>query len=653
LFYHIKLLRTFCRYIAKGYPFLYHRKEFLLETFAIAAGGRKKKSLERRNGMAQTNRTGSNRTPGTSPVRRKTGIFAKLICLAAVIACGFFLFELARIDILPGMMFLFAAAVLSLVLLITVFFWLSKSRRKFSRILCAVLVLAIGAGSALGSWYLMETDTLFSTVSSLSDEVANTITVYAMNETGITSPSQISGMTAGILGGEYLEQEEKAMAQLESKGASFDYLTYSTPYALVDALYEGAVDFILFPEEEHDAINAVADDDNAYNALTTFTNTVDRYIYYTQRSKTDINPADSVTNIMTDPFTILISGSDTYGAIGTAARSDVNMLVTVNPKTKQIAMISLPRDTYTEITCKKNTGACSAVYGEEDKLTHAGIYGIGTSESTIEDLLDIEINYTVQVNFSSLINVVDAIGGIDVTVEEGLEVETFYSNGLPGVTAGVNHLDGERALAFARERYAYIDGDNQRVRNQQIVLKALMQAMMSPSMVVNYPAVIEALSTAFATNMSAQEMKSLLTLELMGFPEWNIVSYSLTNTSSTEYSPTVGDYTSVSIAYTTQIEKAKTLIDDVLEGKTISEVEQAASSGSIPVSQEQTDDPYDNGDYRPDFYQEYSREYEDYQASDDYEYVENPYSGHGRNAPDWQDEQEEEDSRGYYPGYGG
>jgi len=165
-------------------------------------------------------------------------------------------------------------------------------------------------------------------------------------------------------------------------------------------------------------------------------------------------------------------------------------------------MISLPRDSYIPVSCKKNYNACAAVAGQSDKLTHTGWYGIGTTESTIEDYLGIEVNYTVRVNFSSLINIVDAIGGIDVYVEPGLEVDRFFANGTEGVKAGMNHLEGERALAFARERHAYLDGDLQRTKNQQIVLRAMLKRLLSPSMVMNYPKVMEALSTAFDTNMS-------------------------------------------------------------------------------------------------------------------------------------------------------
>lgn len=168
-----------------------------------------------------------------------------------------------------------------------------------------------------------------------------------------------------------------------------------------------------------------------------------------------------------------------------------------------------------------------SISGLKDKLTHSGIYGIGSTESSIEDLLDIEINYTLRVNFSSLINVVDALGGIDITVEEGQEVERFYANGLPGVKAGQNHLDGERALGFARERHAYLDDDNQRIRNQQIVLEAILNQLFKPSSLFKYPDVIRALSTTFYTNMPIEQIRELIHFEISHFPNWKLSAFSV------------------------------------------------------------------------------------------------------------------------------
>jgi LCP family protein required for cell wall assembly len=455
-----------------------------------------------------------------------------------------------------------------------------------------VLALALTAVFITGGYYVQQTSDVFTMLSDsdtenddeeddgvssdilsqadlLSSKMAVTITTYAMNYTGITKISQLSGKTIGVAT-ELDEETANALAQLKEGGASsFETVEYPTIYALTDALYNGEVDAIVFPEKYHDDILVVADDYNQYNALTTFTNVVDTYIYYEPIPDEMKNPADAVSDITEDFFTVLISGSDSYGSLAATSRSDVNMVVAINPKTAQVVIVSLPRDTYLEVTCDKNKTACESIEGMEDKLTHTGLYGIGTTESSIEDFLGITINYTVRVNFSSLINVVDAVGGIDVYVEEGLEVETFYANGTQGVTAGTNHLEGERALAFARERYAYTDGDIQRIKNQQIVLKALIQKMMSPSMIINYPAFIRALSTAFSTNMSSKQIRELISYEISNFPDWNIQSIALFGSDGTEFAASLGDYASVTFIDEEQIEYIEKLFKELKAGEIV------------------------------------------------------------------------------------
>lgn len=135
-------------------------------------------------------------------------------------------------------------------------------------------------------------------------------------------------------------------------------------------------------------------------------------------------------------------------------------------------MTSIPRDSYVEEVC--DDYACN--YGAYDKLTHTGIYGVDTTKATVENLLGIDVNYVFRVNFTSMIDIVDALGGIDIDVAEGMAVSRFYTNStLEGVHEGTNHLDGKRALAYSRERKAYIDGDVQRARNQQQVLQAMFK----------------------------------------------------------------------------------------------------------------------------------------------------------------------------------
>jgi LCP family protein required for cell wall assembly len=530
------------------------------------------------------------------PIKTKTqNVLHKIsyaVAAVFVLSSLYLMYELLNIQIFDPKQLAIGGVVLAVLAILTVAAVLGFQRTSAAKIISMVLALALTAVFITGGYYVQQTSDVFTMLSDsdtenddeeddgvssdilsqadlLSSKMAVTITTYAMNDTGITKISQLSGKTIGVAT-ELDEETANALAQLKEGGASsFETVEYPTIYALTDALYNGEVDAIVFPEKYHDDILVVADDYNQYNALTTFTNVVDTYIYYEPIPDEMKNPADAVSDITEDFFTVLISGSDSYGSLAATSRSDVNMVVAINPKTAQVVIVSLPRDTYLEVTCDKNKTACESIEGMEDKLTHTGLYGIGTTESSIEDFLGITINYTVRVNFSSLINVVDAVGGIDVYVEEGLEVETFYANGTQGVTAGTNHLEGERALAFARERYAYTDGDIQRIKNQQIVLKALIQKMMSPSMIINYPAFIRALSTAFSTNMSSKQIRELISYEISNFPDWNIQSIALFGSDGTEFAASLGDYASVTFIDEEQIEYIEKLFKELKAGEIV------------------------------------------------------------------------------------
>lgn len=500
----------------------------------------------------------------------RPGWVARILSILAIVAIVWLIYQLVRINILPMHLLMIVCGLVVILGGVLVGCWLFKTRRPFARYAMGFLTCVFGLVCAFGGFMLKDTDKMFEQVTNLTNKQVNSVTVYAMKESNIEKPNQLTAdKKLGVTPSVDQIGTTGMLEQLHDDGANFQEVVYDDVYSLVDALYAHEVDAIAFPEIQHAALYEIADDDNKYNALTTFTNVVDSYLYYTDRDPASINRSDPVRNIMSDPFVVLVSGNDSYGSISQESRSDVNMLVVVNPKTAQVLMVSIPRDSYMPVSCNKNATACTGVAGYNDKLTHTGLYGIGTTESTIEDYFGIDINYYVRVNFSSLINIVDAIGGIDVYVEPGLEVETFYANGTEGVQAGWNHLEGERALAFARERHAYLDGDLQRTKNQQIVLRAMLKQLLSPSMVINYPDVMQALSTAFDTNMSENEIKSLLTLELSKFPNWNFQSYAILGEPSTQFSASAMQDLSVMMLYDEYVAEAKGLIQQVLGGGTV------------------------------------------------------------------------------------
>lgn len=228
-------------------------------------------------------------------------------------------------------------------------------------------------------------------------------------------------------------------------------------------------------------------------------------------------------NVTGESFHVYISGIDVYGDIKKESRSDVNLIATVNPKTHKILLTTTPRDYYVPIP---------GVSGKQkDKLTHAGIYGIDTSIATLEELYDIDIPFYVRVNFTSVEEIVDVMGGVDV--ESKLAFTTGKESGaIVEVKEGKNHFTGKEALAFVRERKALADGDNQRGKNQQALLTGLIRSAMSPKLLLHANGMINSVAGNADTNMSEKQMKSLIRMQLDTLDGWEIDSVAATGNSS-------------------------------------------------------------------------------------------------------------------------
>ena len=222
---------------------------------------------------------------------------------------------------------------------------------------------------------------------------------------------------------------------------------------------------------------------------------------------------ENAVDVTSKPFNIYISGMDTTGKITEEARSDVNMIITVNPKTHKVLMTSIPRDYLVELQ-----------NGEKDKLTHTGLMGIDETTSDVEDLLGIKINYYVKVNYNTLKDLVNSIGGITINSDKA-----FISYiGKYRFVEGENQLDGAKALAYARERHAYSDGDNHRVRNQQEVLKAIVKKLTgSTTLLTRYNKILKYLAPTMEMNLTRAEVKALVKFQLGKNPKWKFESNSL------------------------------------------------------------------------------------------------------------------------------
>lgn len=210
----------------------------------------------------------------------------------------------------------------------------------------------------------------------------------------------------------------------------------------------------------------------------------------------------------TEPFVVYISGIDTYGDIASVSRSDVNMLAVVNPLRRKILLVNTPRDYYVQL---------HGTTGTRDKLTHAGIYGIDMSRQTLQDLYGVNIDYYMRVNFTSLVSIVDTLGGIDVYSD--VAFKSYH--------VGYNHMNGKQALEFSRERHSFSEGDRQRGKDQQRVIEAIVAKMSDPKNIVRYQAILGSLQGALQTNMGSSHIEQLANKQLDDMKKWQSESISV------------------------------------------------------------------------------------------------------------------------------
>ncbi len=279
--------------------------------------------------------------------------------------------------------------------------------------------------------------------------------------------------------------------------------------------------------------------------------------------------------ITKEPFVLYLSGVDTRGDLTEKARSDVNIIAAVNPVTKQVVLINTPRDYYVDL----------AGTNSKDKLTHAGLYGVQTSMDTLGNLYGVNVEHYIRINFAGFIDIVDALGGVDVYSDQA-----FTSVGSPGYydpttfVEGWNHLDGKAALAFARERHAFKTGDVQRGINQMKVIDAMLNKIKSPALLMGFTKILDAVADSFVTSLSTNQISALVRMQLSDFAEWNIERYTVTGTSgsSTKCYSAKGQKLYVMKPDEASVAKAKEMIATVLGGEgTVSDTTQTPEKTDI------------------------------------------------------------------------
>lgn len=525
-------------------------------------------------------------------------IFAALLSILLLVLSGFAAYQIVTLNVLPSNLLLPVILIIVILNAILILLMNFATHVIWTKAISVILVILVGCTMGFGNVYLYETySTLTSVTGAEKGSIKNTISVITKTDHDEEIQS-LKNEKIGVL--RNIDSVGTKKCQKKLKKYSFSYEKYDNLQALVKALYEDEVQAIVMNE----IYRANVEEMEEYSGFSNETKSIYQAVYYTN-NKNDALVVDDITK---NPFTIFVSGNDTYGDIDELSRSDVDMIVTVNPTTSTVLMVNIPRDYYVQTS-----------YGH-DKLTHTGMYGIEETKQTVENLLGIDINYTFRVNFSSAEDIVDALDGVDIEVPEGMAVERLNADwALEGVHEGWNHLNGARALAYARERHAYVDGDIQRAKNQQQVLEAIIKKAASSKILTNYTKLLKSFKNAFDTNMSTNEITALLQYELQAMPNWKFQNYVLRGTNSSAVCASMAQELSVVMPEDYCVSIARQKIEAVLDGKSANKIKDEYDTGAAGVAEGYIEQ--ENAQAQGSVYYDYSQNY-DYGYTDQETYEE-------------------------------
>ena len=502
--------------------------------------------------------------------RRNDWIPGAVITIIVLMLSVVFMGLLAMTKMIPTIYMLIIGIVLAvLAAIIWLLVWRTRYTGRFigGTIFAVILVAILG----FGGFYINKTRTAISDISSVTTEVTQ-IAVYVKSDDAADSVEATKGYNYGILSSLDRENTDGAVEHLKSEfGTDVQTTEYAGLTELADGLLNGEVNAMLM----NSAYLSVYEDMDGYTDFGTKVKEVGTVDVETEiQAAAEETPVEPITTANGGKvYTIYLSGIDTRGEMTAKSRSDVNIIATVNTDTHEILLVSTPRDYYVPLSISN---------GAPDKLTHAGIYGIDVCMDTLGMLYDIDINYYFRINFGGFVKVIDALGGI--TVDSDYD---FDSKNILGYhfNKGENYVNGEQALIFARERYAFQEGDRQRGKNQMAVIRGVVKKALSPEILTSYSSILSSLDGCFGTNITYEEIAQILQQQLSNGGDWTIVSYSVDGTGATEKPYSMSQKAYVMVPDYNTVDKAKSLMEKVRNGEVVTQEEaDAPVSGSTDTA---------------------------------------------------------------------
>lgn len=488
----------------------------------------------------------------------------RMLLIISLIATTFFSFVTFRLNIIPLKYYI--PMVIILLLFVFLLYRGEKDKHKKHPAKVAILKLiniVLSVALIFMSLNVMRGSQFIDFITGGSNQVIE-MNVVVLNSSSYQTLEDLAGACFG--GNTTIDSVNinKAKTVIEEEIDDIEITSYESYNTLVSGLEQYEIDAMIIKAVDIDSLDEIED---GFSDRIRIIETIEIVI-----SKVTANSAQ----VTQEPFLVLISGTDKSGAINTFALSDVNMIAAVNPTTKQVLLLSIPRDYYVDII------GMDGVSGK-DKLTHSAKGGIQCTIETIENLMGIEFNYYAKFNFTSFLNIIDALGGITVDVPKYDVIDnddgifTTYKGNYT-IAPGINEFDAEEALCFVRERKAFVKGDEIRGKNQMLVLKAIIKKCCSASIVTNLNQIFQSLESSFETNMSASDVQSLISMQINDMASWDVQSYRLTGDSSQRVMTlaTVGDVTStnpeglyITVPDDESVAQAKTYIQEIMNNEIV------------------------------------------------------------------------------------
>ncbi len=418
--------------------------------------------------------------------------------------------SLIKLNILQVWQLLLVIFILVLIFAYNVYeIFFRRKAKLFGIIASCVIALLISGGCFFAYNYIEQANDFLASITGIQEETV-VYDVYVRKNGEITSYNQLKDKEIGFM------YDNPNLNDLKNKIheelGNLNAVGYDVVGELISDAYEGRLSAFAISESYIEFL-----EDNDFKIEDDFT--VIHEVKFTIPGRSDLRtPVD----VVKEPFIVYISGSDSRSENFMASRSDVNILAVVNPSKGKILLVNIPRDYYVQL---------HGTTGLKDKLTHAGLYGIDISKSTIEDLLGIQINYTIRVGFKGIEKFVNAIDGIDINSDMQVRAGVDGKKGgrVCYIKKGHIHLDGACALAYSRHRKTLKDGDLDRGKHQQQVLTAIIEKITNLHYVTRFSQILEAAKGTFQTSFNESEISDFIRWQLAELKHWQVESIQVGN----------------------------------------------------------------------------------------------------------------------------